>query len=66
LRFHFAGCHLQLGLGGHQQPIAGVLDKYPDVLNVGKVLPAPVHDVEHHIRTSGPPIASKFRRLEGG
>ena len=24
-----------------------------------------VHDVQHHIKTSGPPLASRFRRLEG-
>jgi len=36
------------------------------VVNPGKLLPARVvHDVEHHIRTAGPPIASKFWRLEG-
>jgi hypothetical protein len=23
------------------------------------------HDVEHHLVTRGPPIASKFRRLDG-
>ncbi len=35
------------------------------MVNVGKVLPATDHGVEHHIVTTGPPIASEFRRLEG-
>ena len=55
-----------------QQPAAGpvsmeeLLDSFPDVVNPGKALPPVVtHDVEHHIVTSGPPIACKFRRLEG-
>ena len=39
---------------------------FPEVVNSSKVLPAAVvHDVEHHIKTVGPPIAAKFRRLEG-
>jgi hypothetical protein len=35
------------------------------VVNAGKSLLSAVQDLEHHIRTSGPPIASKFWRLEG-
>jgi hypothetical protein len=31
----------------------------------GKALPVPVHDVEHHIKMTGPPIASRFWRLKG-
>jgi hypothetical protein len=42
-----------------------VLSDFPDVVNAGKTLPVPVHDVQHHIRTSGPPIASRFWMLEG-
>ena len=30
-----------------------------------KQLPAAVHDVQHHIKTVGPPLASRFHRLEG-
>jgi hypothetical protein len=45
--------------------VSEVLSDFPDVVNVGKTLPVPCHDVQHHIRTSGPPIASRFRRLEG-
>ncbi len=46
--------------------IPSVLAEFPDVVNEGKALPVPVHDVVHHIKTIGPPIASQFRRLEGG
>ncbi len=46
--------------------IPSVLAEFPDVVNEGKALPVPVHDVVHHIKTIGPPIASRFRRLEGG
>ncbi len=42
-----------------------VLSDFPDVVNTEQVLPVPTHDVQHHIRTTGPPIASRFRRLEG-
>ncbi len=35
------------------------------MVNEGKALPAAVHGVEHYIMTAGPPIASRFRRLEG-
>jgi hypothetical protein len=46
--------------------VGELLEEFPDVVNSGKVLPhSVVHDVEHFIKTSGPPIASKFRRLEG-
>jgi hypothetical protein len=43
-----------------------VLAEFPDVVNEGKALPVPVHDVVQHIKTIGPPIASRFQRLEGG
>jgi len=43
-----------------------LLAAFPEVVNSSKVLPAAVvHDVQHHIKTAGPPIAAKFRRLEG-
>jgi hypothetical protein len=45
--------------------VPDVLNDFPDVVNVGKTLSVLSHDVQHHIRTSGPPIASRFRRLEG-
>jgi hypothetical protein len=45
--------------------VAEILKDFLDVVNAAKCLPTVQHDVEHHIRTSGPPIASRFRRLEG-
>jgi hypothetical protein len=41
-----------------------VLAAYPAVLNPSKVLPRPSGDVKHYIKTTGPPIASRFRRLD--
>ena len=35
------------------------------MLNVSKVLPVATHGVCHHLVTTGPPISSKFRRLDG-
>jgi cleavage and polyadenylation specificity factor subunit 1 len=35
------------------------------VVNAAQSLPTVKHDVVHFIRTSAPPIASRFRRLEG-
>jgi hypothetical protein len=40
------------------------LDKFLEVANASKVLPPSSHGVEHFIATKGPPIASKFRRLD--
>jgi hypothetical protein len=45
--------------------VASLLRDFPDVVNATKLLPAVKHDMEHHIQTAGPPIASRFRRLEG-
>jgi hypothetical protein len=45
--------------------VAGLLKEFPDVVNDGKALLAAVHGVEHHIMTTGLPIASWFQRLEG-
>jgi hypothetical protein len=40
------------------------LAEFEDMVCPSKVLPAVGTDVEHHIKTSGPPIASRFRRLD--
>ncbi len=40
------------------------LAEFEDVVYPSKVLPPVGPDVEHHIKTSGPPIASRFRRLD--
>jgi hypothetical protein len=41
-----------------------LLTDFPQVVNQSKVLPTPSTEVEHHISTTGPPISSKFRRLD--
>ncbi len=45
--------------------MAKLLGDFPDVVKASGSLPPPVHDVQLHIKTSGPPIASRFWRLEG-
>ncbi len=45
-------------------PYAQLLADFPQVVNQSKVLPTPSTEVEHHISTTGPPISSKFRRLD--
>ncbi len=44
--------------------LAAFLEEFKDVVNPSKVLPPVNSDLEHHIQTTGPPIASKFRRLD--
>jgi hypothetical protein len=43
--------------------VAGLLEDFPDMVNIGECLPSAVHGVEHHVVTTGPPIASD---LEAG
>ncbi len=45
--------------------VNGLLAEFPDVVNAAQSLPAVRHDVVHFICRSGPPRASRFRRLEG-
>jgi hypothetical protein len=45
--------------------VSDLLASFPDVVNTEATLPAVRHDVVHHIKTSGPPIALRFRRLGG-
>jgi hypothetical protein len=42
-----------------------ILDEFLEVVNVSKRLPEVNHDVVHHIVTTGPPIETKFHRLDG-
>jgi len=49
---------------GYSQAISQLLEEFVDVLNPSKKLPATSHGVEHHLQTSGPPLASPFRRLD--
>ncbi len=58
-----ATCGLSLEAG--HLSVDGLLAEFPDVVNAAQSLPALRHDVVHFIRTSGPPIASRFQRLEG-
>ncbi len=45
---------------------AQLLADFPAVVNSSKQLPRkPSGDVEHHIVTRGPPLACRFRRLDG-
>ncbi len=55
-------CAVPVGTSGW---VASLLAEFPDVVNADGHLPDLVHDVQHHIKTSGPPVASRFRRLEG-
>jgi hypothetical protein len=41
-----------------------LIEQFPAVVNPSKVLPAATHGVQHHIITKGPPVLSKFRRLD--
>ncbi len=40
------------------------LEEFADVVCASKVLPPMGADIEHHIKTTGPPIAAHFRRLD--
>ena len=44
--------------------LIGTLDEFGEVLAPGEVLPQTSHGVVHQLRTTGPPIASQFRRLD--
>lgn len=39
-------------------------EKYPQVLNEGNFRAKPKHKTEHHIKTNGPPVKCKARRLD--
>ena len=45
--------------------VSELLQEFVDVVNPSKQLPVTVHGVQHFIKTSGPPLAARFRRLEG-
>jgi hypothetical protein len=42
-----------------------ILEEFPDVVNESKRLPPVSLQVVHHIVTTGPPIAARFRRSDG-
>jgi hypothetical protein len=41
-----------------------LFSKYPAVADTSGKLPPAKHDVEHHLLTQGPPVMSRFRRLD--
>ena len=63
---HPDGCPLACWGDNVPAAVAQLLLDFPVVVNPSKQLPAAVHNVFHHIKTVGPPLASRFRRLEGG
>ncbi|XP_039313497.1 uncharacterized protein LOC120359571 [Solenopsis invicta] len=42
---------------------ADILSEFPDITGVDQMIPSGTRDVEHHIATSGPPVAERPRRL---
>ena len=46
--------------------VSHFLHNFPDLFNPSKRLPTALHDVQHHTKTSGPPLASRFCCLKGG
>jgi hypothetical protein len=55
----------QVATCGPPSSFKSLLERFPDVVNPSKKLPATSHGVCHHIVTTGPPVAAKFRRLDG-
>ncbi len=55
----------QVATCGSPLAFAQLLQRFPEVVNPSKKLPAATHGVQHHIVTTGPPVSSKFRRLDG-
>ena len=49
--------HLRFGGGVFER-------EFPAVFNAAKDLPPVIHHVQHHIETTGRPVASKYRRLD--
>ncbi len=42
-----------------------ILAKFPSVVNTSKRLPLITHQVVNHVVTTGPSIATRFRRMDG-
>ena len=62
---HPDGCPLACWGDNVPAAVAQLLLDFPGVVNPSKQLLVEVHDVQHHIKTVGPPLASRFHRLEG-
>jgi hypothetical protein len=63
------GCLLRVANGGRLASrlptfFQLLLQRYQDVVNPSKALPVSSHGVVHYLRTTGPPIASPFHRLD--
>jgi hypothetical protein len=54
----------QVATCGPPSSFQSLLESFPDVVNPSKKLPVTSHGVCHHIVTTGPPVAAKFRRLD--
>ncbi len=55
----------QVATCGPSSVFQQLIQQFPAVVNPSKILPAATHGVQHHIVTRGPPVSSKFRRLDG-
>jgi hypothetical protein len=51
-------------VGNSGDSFTAVVDQFPEVVNVSQRLPETRHGVVHHLVTTGPPVSSKFRRLD--
>jgi hypothetical protein len=51
-------------VGNSGDSFTAVVDQFPEVVNVSQRLPETKHGVVHHLVTTGPPVSSKFRRLD--
>ena len=45
--------------------VSHFLHNFPDLFNPSKRLPTALHNVQHHTKTSGPPLVSRFCCLKG-
>jgi len=62
---HTAGPASKLGARQVRVAYSRLLEEFPALVCASKRLPTVSHDVVHHIVTHGPPITSKFRKLDG-
>jgi transposase InsO family protein len=44
--------------------LAVLLQRFPSVVSSSGALPPPIHDVLHHLETTGQPVTARFRRLD--
>lgn len=46
------------------EEVSKLLHSFPELISSGQQLPPAVHDVEHFLETTGPPVTNRFRRLD--